>query len=142
MNMSRRRAKRARATASSTSTEDGLHTPKEGVGHVDVEEVTKRFSRLGTGNRAPRTPQASATPQPRRKGVVRGRALFQSQSAPNSRSLPSWRAVEILALITFILLHTDGSTWPGRRGDSDFWDNAAKFVQTFARVDHLRTGTV
>ena len=42
--------------------------------------------------------------------------------------------------ITFILLHTDGSAWPGRRGDSDFWDNAAKFVRTFARVDHLRTG--
>ena len=133
------RAKRGRGTASSSSADDGLYTPREGVRSVDVLEVTKRFLRLGTENRAS---PASAFPKPRGrwKGMLRGRTLFQSQSPPNSRSLPSWLAVEILGLIMFILLHTDGSAWPGRRGDSDFWDNAAKFVRTFARVDHLRTG--
>ena len=82
----------------------------------------------------------SVVPQPRRNGVVRGRALFQSQLAPTSRLLPSWCAVEILALIMFILLHNEGSMWHGRQGDSDFLDNATEVVQTFARVDHLRAG--
>ena len=127
------------------STTDSQHTPREGFVVVDVEKVRTRFSHLQIAGSEPEQepdanerPTCSDSPRTREKGTLRKRTLF-----PIRRSafpLPPWSYSELLALVTFLLLHTDGRTWPSRRCDDDFWENAAKFVQTLSKVHHCRTG--
>ena len=135
-------------SSSTESTTNGMHTPTERVVAVEVEKVSARFACLDvegeeTTKRFTPATAVSLSPRTRQKGTLRSHALFPTPSSAHSaqmaRSLPPWNASEHLAFITFILLYTDGTKWPSRRCDNAFWENAAKFIQNFSQVVHLRT---
>ena len=139
------------SSTESTTDTGSMHTPTERVVAVDLEKVRTRFSRLeieGEEATNQRPMQATAvvevSPRTREKGSLRTRVLFPTRvpilPVRTAALLPPWTPSELLALVTFILLYTDGTRWPYRRCDDVFWENAAKFVPNFSQLDHCRTG--
>ena len=111
-------------------------TPPGGFVSVCMEEVATRMSHLkiqGGGARV-----VSESPKTRKRGTLQKRQLFPSSK--RHALLPPWSLSEILALVSFVLFHTEGNTWPSRHGDDAFRDDAGRFVQSCCATDFCRTG--
>ena len=52
-----------------------------------------------------------------------------------------WTDEEFQALISFLMLYTDGNSWPSHK-DENFWDKAGAFIQQQLQTNHCRTGRV
>ena len=114
-------------------------------GQVDVNDLSESFSGLRVrGGQESGTPR-SALRTRRRQGATR-RVLFSSQeiltdTASNRSSFPSWSQQEELALIRFLLLYTDGTSWSSRSGKGDrFWEKAGIYIQREISSSYCRTG--
>ena len=63
-----------------------------------------------------------------------------SVSRPDVR-FPPWTTQEDQALVSFMLLYTEGASWSSRRSKGDqFWDKAGQYVQTTVNSEYCRTG--
>ena len=87
----------------------------------------------------------TTTPKSSRASVgirkLQGRVLFKSpeSSKKTNKELPNWTTFEYQALVSFLLLHTDGSSWSARK-DPKFWEKAGEFVQQQTKSIHCRSG--
>ena len=106
-------------------------TPPHGSSVVDVEEVSANFTQLTVAARA-------ESPKSRKKGTLPKRRLFGQEQ--RSALLPPWSTLELRALVTYLLSNTDGRTWPSRRADEAFWNEAGKFIQSVVSSTYYRTG--
>ena len=102
-----------------------------------VDQLTVSVRRLGIVD----TPKSS-----RRKGVqpqLTGRVLFkeEQESLKSTRTLPEWSDEEFEALCSFLMLYTDGKSWPAHK-DYRFWNQAGLFIQQRSRTSHCRSGMI
>ena len=59
----------------------------------------------------------------------------------SSRRPPPWTVDEIRALVSFMLLYTEGDTWQSRASKTDrFWEEAGSFIQRQVNSTYSRTG--
>ena len=86
-----------------------LATPPRGVSSVCLEEVAMKMSQLNMQGAGGANAQVE-TPKTRQRGLLQQRQLFATTT--RRTALPPWSAIEISALICFVLLHTGGKTWP------------------------------
>lgn len=76
---------------------------------------------------------------------LQGRVLFKREEIPESlpkrtnKEMPNWTTGEFQALVSFLLLHTDGSSWSACK-DPKFWEKAGEFVQQQTKSFHCRSG--
>lgn len=59
--------------------------------------------------------------------------------ATEHRSMPQWSDLELQYLVEFVVLHTDGQSWPVHNNPL-FWKNAGKFIQARLNTLYCRTG--
>lgn len=76
------------------------------MSRVDVEEIQTKIERLRVGPNSPRS---------RRKGGAARRKLFDRK-----RENVPWSKGEDHALVKFVLLHSDGGSWPSHKDDAAF----------------------
>lgn len=107
-----------------------LSTPPSGEATV---EITDAFSRLEV------TPKSRS----RRRCLSQKKLDFSSVPEQSSKykqsKMPNWSIEEIRCLLTFLMLHTDGTYWVGHK-NSQFWDRAGNFIQTLIHSLHCRSG--
>ena len=88
-----------------------LTTPKSVLRSKRSRDVTKRVL-------FPSQDVTLSPKQPQNPGAVSTRAAF-----------PSWTEREELALICFMLLYTEGTSWSSRSGKGDrFWEKAGGYI--------------
>lgn len=124
------------------SSAGGFATPPGGVVTVDLEDVRKKVSHLvvhdqdhrdsSTGNAV----SVTASPRSSKAHQLEKRQLFPACRV----SHPSWSWREEQALVAFLLLYSSSHSWVSRRGDSVFWDGAARYIQGAVGSVYLRTG--
>ena len=132
-----------------------LHTPEsEGGEAPTVSVLSADFSKLQV-NEELTTPKSVL--RSKRSRDVTKRVLFPSQdvtlspkqplSAQNPGAVstraafPSWTEREELALIRFMLLYTEGTSWSSRSGKGDrFWEKAGGYIQKCVKSSYCRTG--
>ena len=112
-------------------------TPSGGFRSVDLDNVRVNLSLLNL------TPKSSGEKNPK------PRKLFAPiATAPGVEYLPTyrhqpppWNIYEHKALVAFILLYSEGSSWPSRAGKTNsFWEKAGHFVQKQVKSEYCRTG--
>ena len=55
-------------------------------------------------------------------------------------NVPCWSAHEYLALVKFLLLHSDGTKWIAIK-DARFWTKAGEFIKDYLKTSHQRSGS-
>ena len=126
-----------------------MDTPPGGNVTVDVDAVARALSCLNVEAEI-----LGSTPKgihsKRRRDLGAKRTLFtenasaagpprQQPDRPTQR-FPPWTAEE-QALVTFILLYTDGKKWVSRASKGDqFWKNAGAYIQSQVHSEFVRTG--
>ena len=128
-----------------------LHTPEsEGGEAPTVSVLSADFSKLKV-NEELTTPKSVL--RSKRSRDVTNRVLFPSQdvtlrplSAQNPGAVstraafPSWSEREELALIRFMLLYTEGTSWSSRSDKGDrFWEQAGGYIQKCVKSSYCRT---
>ena len=62
---------------------------------------------------------------------------------PVKQRFPPWSAQEEQALVSFVLLYTEGTRWCSRASKSDrFWENAGAYIQSQVHSKYCQTGTL
>ena len=80
------------------------------------------------------------------RGVLQRRLSIVRSPAKKQRSPKKvpWTSAEDLALVQYIALHKDEQAtekeWPAMRAESDYWLQAAQYVQSATGVQYLRKG--
>ena len=96
------------------------------------EQLAGQFSNFSIGNDSPS-----------RKGKVgrlRSKQLkFSDSPQARARAMPEWSNEELQNVVQYILLYSDGTSWPAHK-DMRFWDGAAKFIYTKGYTTHQRSG--
>ena len=120
---------------------EGFTTPPRGAVAVNVEEVRSVLLDLTIDNRTSRSDstaaaQAADSPRSTKKHQLQKRRLF----APRHVQQPSWSLSEEQALVSFLLFYGNSDSWVSRRGDTSFWDGAARYIQNHVNSAHLQTG--
>ena len=76
--------------------------------------------------------------------VLLWKKLFLYESVQQNRYLalnaPCWSTHEYLALVKFLLLHSDAKKWTAIK-DVHFWTNAGEFVKDYLKTSHQRSGS-
>ena len=87
----------------------------------------------------PRSRQNRGVRVPR--GELEGRVLFDGEACTlkDVKELPAWTDGELGALVSFLMLHTNGKSWVAHK-DSRFWDEAGLFIQQSVKTTHRRSG--
>ena len=102
-----------------------------------VDQLTVSVRSLGIVD----TPKSS-----RRRGVrpqLTGRVLFKEEDTSKStRTLPEWSDEEFEALCSFLMLYTDGKSWPAHKHYRRFWKQAGLFIQQRSKTSHCRSGMI
>ena len=114
-----------------------LLTPPEGVATVDVGTISTRLAHLAIEDRTSVGRPAhveTSSPKSRQRGTLERRVLFE-----NRANCPSWSVLELKALVSY-LADVDESKWTSHKGDDEFWDKAARFVQRCTETFYCRTG--
>lgn len=116
--------------------ESALETPDK---EVAVDQLTVSVRSLGIVD----TPKSSRS---RRRGVrpqLTGRVLFKEEqdTSKGTRTLPEWSDEEFEALCSFLMLYTDGKSWPAHK-DYRFWKQAGLFIQQRSKTSYCRSGMV
>ena len=79
---------------------------------------------------------------PKRNTVLPRKNLFLPEPAEQNPPLtaPCWSVHEYLALVKFLLLHSEGKKWIAIK-DARFWTKAGEFIKNFLRTSHQRSGS-
>lgn len=117
------------------SSAGGFVTPPGRVVAVDLEDVRKKVSHLAVNSQDSST-GVTASPRSSKTHQLEKRKLFPACHVPH----PSWSWREEQALVAFLLLYSSSHSWVSRRGDSVFWDGAARYIQGAVSSVYLRTG--
>ena len=119
---------------------DPLKTPNNCVSQVNMEDVCSKLSCLRAVDDASSRSGSLPSPKGRPKGIsITKRQLFSHRPIQGVRTPVPWSLHEDKALVSFLLLYTDGSSWPSQK-DCLFWKRAGEFVQSFVQSSHCRTG--
>ena len=123
---------------------DGCDTTPQGRSiAVDVDSIVAAFSNLGIVSRAE---VAGATPtlggrRERRYVTLRPRQLQLAEASPPVKPR-EWTVGEERALVRFLLLYTESTSWSSRtgKGDNVFWEKAGAYIQKEVQSEYRRSG--
>ena len=119
-------------------------TPPRGSLAINVDVVRANLSSLTlTPSRV--TPSNASSRKRNARGMQR--RLFSSApvfeepaaSVSHSRSRQPWSTGESRALVSFLLLCSEGSSWTSRKEEC-FWEKAGQYVQNLVQSEYCRTG--
>ena len=122
-----------------------------------VDDLTESIQNIAI-NAAVDTPKSSRpTEEGSHRASLQPRVLFttpetiQYQSVPETSVAtcarkevqPNWNDDEYKALINFIMLYTDGKSWPTNyKTSATFWTEAGVFIKQVTGTSHCRSGTI
>lgn len=131
-------------------------TPPRGSVAVDLDKVRANISSLTL---TPSTVAPSTSSQSlRRSARGKPRKLFSSPpvftelatsggvlsangTASDRHIRQPWSTDEVRALISFLLLYSEGSLWPSHASKQDlFWKKAGQYVQNQVQSEYCRSG--
>ena len=144
-----------------------MATPPHGSSEVDTGSIATSLSRLRVGSRTVSETPKSHYSERTRRVVSRAsakRTLFTGTTADHepvhgaatksasglskhssshsvSHRFPPWTLQEDRALVAFMLLYTEATSWSSRAGKGDqLWEKAGEHVQHTVNSDYCRTG--
>ena len=118
---------------------DPLKTPNNRVCQVNMEDVCSKLSCLRAVDDRVASSRSGSLPslKGRPKGIsITKRQLFSHRPIQGIRTPVPWSLHEDNALVSFLLLYTDGSSWPSQKEDCLFWKRAGEFVQSVVHSSH------
>ncbi len=113
-------------------------TPPDKMGTVSVQEVSGAMSGLALVD----TPKSSRSHRKKRGKKFRqgmeGRVLFGYEE-PKTQKQPVWSDEEVLSLLGFLMIFTDGKSWVAHK-DVQFWNQAGAYIQHEVKTPYIRSG--
>lgn len=116
-------------------------TPPSRVSDADIDAMTSSLARMDM-------PTPRGTGKCTYRGIARKKLAFPDEDARSTRnspttsrhqSMPQWSDDEVRFLLQYIMLHTDGTSWPTTH-DPLFWESAGHVIQIQTRSRYQRSG--
>jgi len=114
--------------------DDRHSTPEKLQCTVNIHESIDQLNKLHLVESPKSRVEQVSHGKSRRNIATKGRVLF-----PKKHETVAWSNKEILSLIQFLMLFTDGKTWVAHK-DMKFWDDAGIFINQQSHTHHCRTG--
>ena len=130
---------------------EGDGTPSDSSVAVDSMRTSLSLMVLTPRSTVPRSTRRSARSTTRLKPrtlshqdheeLVASGSMVDTSSESRLRPSP-WTTDEVRALVSFLLLYSEGSSWTSRAGKTDcFWEKAGQYVQSQVNSSYCRSGT-